>query len=81
MGADGRERYSRCLMYDLDVDGNSSAIPCTHGWEYDNADYDKTLATEFNWVCDRAEYATHVFSIGAFGATVGQVVFGILADK
>ncbi len=88
-GADGLPRFSRCFMYDNDIEldrsGNDTrslgVSPCKHGWEYDTTDYDRTIPTDYNWVCERAEYSTHIFSLGALGAAVGQVVFGILADK
>lgn len=71
-------------MYDehnFTEDGKHLTIPCTNGWIYDKTDYDSTLPMDFNWVCDKVSYPTDVFSISVAGTAVGQVIFGILADK
>jgi len=64
-------------MYDL----NRNVTECQYGWEFDKKDYEKTIPSEFNWICDRVHYATDCFTWGNVGNTIGTIGFGILADK
>jgi len=62
-------------------DEDDNVTPCLYGWEYDTTDYDTTIPSEHNWVCDKIHYPTRCFTMGSFGAAAGTLVFGILADK
>lgn len=70
--------YSKCKMIDQTT-GNETE--CQFGWEYDTTDYENTIPSEFNWVCDKDHYATDCFTWGSIGSAIGTVIFGILADK
>lgn len=61
--------------------GQNESVACQFGWEYDKTDYENTVPSEFNWVCDRDTYATDCFTWGSIGSAIGTVIFGILADK
>jgi hypothetical protein len=68
-------------MYDFSNPDQNAVINCNNGWSYDKTDYDDTIPSAFNWVCDRVGYATDTFTVGTLGSAIGTVLFGILADK
>ncbi|XP_046641550.1 organic cation transporter 1-like [Daphnia pulicaria] len=54
---------------------------CLHGWEYDKTQYDATLVTELNLVCDNKwlpSFSTTLFYVGSL---FGNLLFGWIADK
>jgi hypothetical protein len=61
--------------------GNGSVISCPSGWAYDRSEFLSTLPSDHDWVCSKDHYATNVFTATALGNVVGNVVFGLLADK
>ncbi|OXA51668.1 organic cation transporter protein [Folsomia candida] len=81
IGPDGETRYSQCLMYDPSDPDRNTTMMCNNGWTYDKTDYDSTIPSDFDWVCDKVGYATDTFTVGTLGSAIGTVVFGILADK
>ncbi|CAG7696957.1 unnamed protein product [Allacma fusca] len=76
IGPDGQLRYSRCSMYDE----QGGVTDCLNGWEFDKADYDSTIATDYNWVCEHSHYSTDAFTIAAVGNVAGTILFGQAAD-
>jgi hypothetical protein len=60
---------------------NGSSIKCTNGYEYDKRDYEATIPSDFNWVCDKDHYATDALTFNAVGNCVGALIFGWGADK
>ncbi|KAK7872852.1 hypothetical protein R5R35_006723 [Gryllus longicercus] len=62
---------------------NSSwaAVPCAYGWNYDNRDYDVTLVTKFNLVCDDGWWPSTSTTFFYVGSLFGNVLFGWIADK
>ncbi|OXA51603.1 organic cation transporter 1 [Folsomia candida] len=76
-GSDGQPKFSQCTMYSED----SSIIKCPSGWEYDNTEYESTISSAYNWVCDSADNPTDAFTAQAFGNAVGTLVLGHLSDK
>ena len=60
---------------------NMSITQCTNGWEYDKTDYELTIPSQYNWVCQREHYATDALTLNAVGNCVGALVFGWGADK
>jgi len=79
--SDGRHKYSKCTMYDVNGPNPSAIIQCTNGWEYDTTEYESTMASEFNWVCENGDIPTTAFTVAALGNALGTIVFGHLADK
>ncbi|CAG7837135.1 unnamed protein product [Allacma fusca] len=75
-GNTGSLRYSQCEMFGE----NGTQVKCSQ-WEYDKTNYENTLPSEFNWVCENEHYTADVFSIYGFGNVAGAIVFGIAADK
>ncbi|XP_037077485.1 carcinine transporter-like [Pollicipes pollicipes] len=88
--------YHQCRMYDVNytavwVDGghlwpdaaNASwpTAPCRHGWEYDMTDYDETLTTKFDLVCEDAWQPNFCTTLFYTGSLFGNVLFGWVADK
>lgn len=99
---DGRRKYSRCYMYDVNFTallhvqsqrtgpGNQqlpfpesgwNITKCLHGWNYDRKDYDSTLVTELNLVCDDGWWPSTSTTFFYVGSLFGNVVFGWIADK
>ncbi|XP_035709656.1 organic cation transporter 1 isoform X2 [Folsomia candida] len=68
--------FSKCEM----ITANSSRASCSFGWEYDRKDYDLTIPSQYNWVCDKSEWATWALTFGGLGNAVGTIVYGMLAD-
>ncbi|XP_026666854.1 organic cation transporter 1-like [Ceratina calcarata] len=56
-------------------------IPCRHGWIYDTRDYDSTLVTELDLVCDNSWWPSTSTTFFYVGSLFGNVVFGWIADK
>ncbi|XP_014219126.1 organic cation transporter 1-like [Copidosoma floridanum] len=54
---------------------------CKHGWDYDNRDYDSTLVTELDLVCDNSWWPSTSTTFFFVGSLFGNVVFGWIADK
>lgn len=65
-------------MYENNI--TKSIVQCT-SWVYDKTDFDSTIPSEFNWVCDTAHYSTDALTATAVGNMIGTIVFGQLADK
>ncbi|KAK3878387.1 hypothetical protein Pcinc_016971 [Petrolisthes cinctipes] len=56
-------------------------VKCVNGWEYDHSQYTSTVATSFDWVCDKEHYSSLLLSTYMIGNTVGTFLLSILADK
>ncbi|XP_003395159.1 organic cation transporter 1 isoform X4 [Bombus terrestris] len=54
---------------------------CRHGWIYDTRDYDSTLVTELDLVCDNSWWPSTSTTFFYVGSLFGNVVFGWIADK
>jgi len=71
------KKYSQCSMFNALGD----KTPCTNGWQYDHSDFDSTIPSAYNWVCEKSGYATWSLTITAVGNAVGTVVLGAMADR
>ncbi|XP_032788170.2 organic cation transporter 1 isoform X1 [Daphnia magna] len=63
------------------VDSTWPVVNCLYGWEYDKTQYDATLVTELNLVCDNKwlpSFSTTLFYVGSL---FGNLLFGWIADK
>lgn len=76
-GTDGLWKYSSCSMYGP----LRSELKCPYGWEYDKTFYEKTMVSEFGWVCDKARIPTLVFLAGTIGNAIGMLGFGLMSDR
>jgi hypothetical protein len=56
-------------------------ISCISGWEYDRSNWKETIPTNFNWVCDKSDYATKAFTANSVGNALGTIVLGWAGDK
>ncbi|RZF41402.1 hypothetical protein LSTR_LSTR000116 [Laodelphax striatellus] len=88
-------RYEKCLMYDIDYRKRLSSfnksqdvtnftlptIPCRHGWNYDKKNYDSTLVTELNLVCDNSWKPSLATTLFYLGSLIGSIVFGYISDR
>ncbi|XP_030833206.1 organic cation transporter protein [Strongylocentrotus purpuratus] len=71
---------SSCSRYVNFTAGNATE-GCTDGWIYDEELYGKTIATEWNLVCDEKGKVDLSMSIFMGGVMVGSLVFGQLSDR
>ncbi|XP_054275227.1 organic cation transporter 1-like [Macrosteles quadrilineatus] len=93
---DGSRKYDHCLVYDINLTDwlslhNGSFLPppdpewptvkCPHGWNYDHRDYDSTLVTELDLVCDKSWWVSTSTTFFYVGSLLGNVVFGWIADR
>ena len=60
---------------------NNGVVPCQYGWEYDRSDYEDTMPSQFNWVCDKGHYGTDALTIASAGNAFGAILLGPVADK
>ncbi|KAI4492203.1 hypothetical protein M0802_009893 [Mischocyttarus mexicanus] len=89
----GKEGYSKCTMYDtnyteilsngIKVSNSTWSIKkCQHGWEFNYTEIPySTIATEYEWVCDKSALPSTVQSIFFVGAIFGGLIFGWIADR
>lgn len=77
---DSDGEFSKCEMY-TDIYSRNETVACKSGWSYDLKDYDHTIPSDFNWVCDKAQWATWCLTANAVGNAIGTVVLGQAADK
>ncbi|CAB3221121.1 unnamed protein product [Arctia plantaginis] len=57
-------------------------IKCQNGWEFEFKDIPyETVATEREWVCDRANYVPIAQSLFFTGSVAGGFLFGWIADR
>ncbi|CAL8072317.1 unnamed protein product [Orchesella dallaii] len=70
--------FSKCKMFD----SNHSIISCTNGWEYDfeTVNY-QSIVTDYDWVCDKSQQATWVYTGTNVGRALSTFILGYLADK
>ncbi|XP_063975588.1 organic cation transporter protein-like isoform X1 [Diachasmimorpha longicaudata] len=54
---------------------------CLHGWIYDKRDYDSTLVTELDLVCDNSWLPSTSTTFFYVGSLFGNIIFGWIADK
>ncbi|XP_051168668.1 organic cation transporter 1-like isoform X1 [Leptopilina boulardi] len=60
---------------------NWPVTKCRYGWDYDTRDYDSTLVTELDLVCDNSWWPSTSTTFFYVGSLFGNVVFGWIADK
>ncbi|XP_030642846.1 solute carrier family 22 member 7-like [Chanos chanos] len=83
-------KRSSCQMFSepqfhLLLNSSSSAglptVQCKNGWVYDNSTFKRTLATQFDLVCDKRGLTKASATIFFVGIMFGAVFFGVLCDK
>ncbi len=73
-GPAGEIKFSQCTMYS----DNHNIIKCNAGWEYDTHEYDSTISSAFNWVCDQQSNPTDAFTYQALGNAVITRIINII---
>ncbi|XP_041465548.1 solute carrier family 22 member 21-like [Lytechinus variegatus] len=71
---------SSCLRFVNFTAGNTTE-GCIDGWVYDEDLYGKTIATEFDLVCNEKDKVDLSTSIFMGGVMVGSLMFGQLSDR
>ncbi|XP_058789832.1 organic cation transporter 1-like [Phymastichus coffea] len=74
-------RFPRRLPPPPVSDSSWPIVQCKWGWNYDNRDYDSTLVTELDLVCDNSWWPSTSTTFFFVGSLFGNVVFGWIADK
>ncbi|XP_035211209.1 solute carrier family 22 member 5-like isoform X2 [Stegodyphus dumicola] len=85
-------KISDCYMYDANyteifrhenftIQTNSALKHCDKGWQYDKTDYEYTIATEWNLVCDDAYYPSLILTLHNLGSIIGTPILGFFADR
>ncbi|XP_071800669.1 organic cation transporter protein-like isoform X2 [Asterias amurensis] len=82
------EGYDQCERYNVTgvsfhpgLDPrNLSVEGCLDGWVFDTSQYQTTIKTDFNLVCDRKSLSNLAQSVYFVGILIGSLVFGSLAD-
>ncbi|XP_016956025.1 solute carrier family 22 member 3 isoform X2 [Drosophila biarmipes] len=81
--------FKRCLRFDIPFDSDRTnttnrtrtQIPCNDGWIYDRDEIPyESIATEYNWVCDKKELGTYSVIAFFMGSIVGCLCLGYIAD-
>ncbi|XP_055328794.1 beta-alanine transporter-like [Paramacrobiotus metropolitanus] len=89
---DSRTPNDKCQMYNVNytdptlllqlpgILSNATTIPCTNGWEYDRTDWESTIVTEWDLVCDKELYVTYAYTINGAGGLLAMFLLGYVAD-
>ncbi|XP_074132481.1 solute carrier family 22 member 6-A-like [Sminthopsis crassicaudata] len=90
---DGGHQPERCRQFSQphwqSLDPNASSPngsipatePCRDGWTYDRSEFEATIVTEWDLVCDSWKLTQMAQSIYMAGVLVGAMAFGSLADR
>ncbi|XP_016981365.2 solute carrier family 22 member 3 [Drosophila rhopaloa] len=87
IGKDGE--FERCHRYNVPFESDTSEetnqtrtkIPCNDGWVYDPDEMPyESIATQYNWVCDKDGLGTYSVMAFFIGSIVGCLCFGYAAD-
>ncbi|KAJ8027541.1 Organic cation transporter protein [Holothuria leucospilota] len=87
----GEVVYSECEKYNAEYPAEwssdyyasnytSETIKCDEGWVYDQSQYESTVGSDLDLVCDKKFYGDTSQSVFFFGYLVGSVFFGSMAD-
>jgi len=80
----GPKANYKCVVNNVTQDYScpapGSGIVCDK-YIYDKTDFDRTIVTEWDLVCDREFLASFTQSIFMFGISVSALLFGYLSDK
>ncbi|CAL4059200.1 unnamed protein product [Meganyctiphanes norvegica] len=69
-----------CFYYVNTSSNNSQEHTCT-SWIYDNSTFASTLTSEFNLVCDKANFRAYYTSAYMMGNFIGNPIAGVLGDR
>ncbi|XP_061686402.1 LOW QUALITY PROTEIN: solute carrier family 22 member 7-like [Syngnathoides biaculeatus] len=58
-----------------------SALPCLHGWVYDDSTFRSTMTAEWDLVCDKRSRTQATATIFFVGVMFGALTFGSLSDR
>ncbi|XP_074657470.1 organic cation transporter protein-like [Tubulanus polymorphus] len=76
---DGKWTNDKCRMYKNESSGDNQTIPCNNGWVY-YTDYQSTIVTEWDLVCDRDYLPQMSQTIFVVGTLIGAGSLSPLAD-
>ena len=90
------KEFDRCSQYDINYtqlyldsgsvwpqEANKSwpVSSCKDGWTYDNSEFENTLVTELDLVCDNQWWPNVCQTCFYVGSLFGNILFGYIADK
>lgn len=89
----GDSVYDKCRMFNVNYtdplaraeiyagsNGSIPTVPCQYGWEYDHSEWEATVATEWDLVCDKGLYVTIAYTINGAGGILSMFYVGFIAD-
>ncbi|XP_071956989.1 organic cation transporter-like protein [Antedon mediterranea] len=72
---------TKCRMYTNLAGSNETQITkCKYGWTYDQSQYESTIVSEFDLVCDDSYKVSLAASSYLFGFFFGSIIFGAVCD-
>ncbi|XP_071818785.1 organic cation transporter protein-like [Apostichopus japonicus] len=84
----------QCSQYDMETvddcsevlsqgvwNASNEIIPCDNGWVYDKSQYDSTIISDFDLVCNKQSFPGIAQTVYFAGILVGSVLSGSLSDK
>ncbi|XP_071957175.1 organic cation transporter protein-like [Antedon mediterranea] len=72
---------TKCRMYTNLAGSNETQITkCKYGWTYDQSQYESTIVSEFDLVCEDSYKVSLAASSFLFGYFFGSIIFGAICD-
>lgn len=90
------DEYERCIRYDLTgveaswtsslggwetSDYTNDTIACDEGWVYDTSQFQTTIISEFDLVCNKRSLPDLAQSMFYVGMLLGSAIFGAMSDR
>ncbi|CAH2086335.1 unnamed protein product [Euphydryas editha] len=74
----GELKFDSCLIYANSYKNNETKA-CLE-YTYDKTWFEKTVPSEYNWVCDKELYVANIIAYSKIGEVVGSFFFGWFSD-
>ncbi|XP_004674142.1 PREDICTED: solute carrier family 22 member 16 [Condylura cristata] len=74
-------REDKKLSLNYDYHGIKSRFSCTDGYFYDKTEWDSTVVTQWDLVCNQEWFARIIQPVFMLGVLLGGVIFGDLSDR
>ncbi|KAG8175158.1 hypothetical protein JTE90_025385 [Oedothorax gibbosus] len=65
----------------FEIPNDTEIIPCRAGWKYDTENYDETVSSKFDLVCENNYFPSLIFTLSSVGSLVSATFYGYLSDK
>ncbi|CAE1142033.1 unnamed protein product [Acanthosepion pharaonis] len=78
---DGERKYNNCYFYSNETLGGNGTMHACNSWVYDKSQYQTSVTSDMNLVCDRAIFTSHVKTVFFVGAFIMFLIGGWISDK